>query len=175
MKFPQRWQTDQQRQLEVPQQPNQRAQRQKPGEKTGNHTQFWIRPETQNGAHQLLLLYKALYWFTASMLLQATTNNFPSFPDRKERQKEARMDGSKQVGEEGRSLIGVRYPSWENGRDIPHSQILVWHQETACNEVWRRCCPDGEMTWGGTRQTQTDGWKGRQYPTGIQKHGFSQF
>lgn len=60
---------------------------------------------------------------------------------------------AKQSRREGWSLIVVRHPSLENGWDIPHSQILVWHLGMACNEVWWGGCPDGEMTWGGTRQT----------------------
>lgn len=87
---------------------------------------------------------------------------------------ETSTDGSKQSIGEGWSLIVVGHPSLENGRDIPHSQILGWHRGTACNEVWRGGCPDGEMTWGGTRQTNrhTDRWMGRgwRYTTRINKN-----
>lgn len=87
---------------------------------------------------------------------------------------ETSTDGSKQSIGEGWSLIVVGHPSLENGWDIPHSQILGWHRGTACNEVWRGGCPDGEMTWGGTRQTNrhTDRWMGRGwgYTTSINKN-----
>lgn len=45
-------------------------------------------------------------------------------------------------------------PGWKAGRDIPHSQTLGWRLGTACNEVCWGGCPDGEMTWGGTTETQ---------------------
>lgn len=81
---------------------------------------------------------------------------------------------AKQSSREGWSLIVVRHPSLENGWDIPHSQILGWHLGTACNEVWWGGCPDGEMTWGGTRQT--DRWmerKTEEIARIYKGHGFS--